>query len=300
MRVLAVSRRGRGLGLGSQQSGVALLIVLWACTLAAIVLGGLASAARIESLQARVESDRTRAHYAALGGIDRAVYALRISDERLHWIADGREYRLRLGGSDVRVAITDNDGKINLNAATPQLLQRLLVLSGLNDGEAQTLVAAIQEWRSHGVVAPSGEDGAPAPAALGGFASIEELQTVPGMTRGTYLAIEPVLTLWSVNSIPSPAHADALALAASTGLTLRQAMDFVAVRNSTASPEYALLMLPTGTRVIAGGGSSVVSIDATATTASGVSSRVRVTIQVIANVGDNRAYKVLRWQEEDS
>jgi general secretion pathway protein K len=284
----------------SPQSGVALLIVLWACTLAAIVLGGLASAARVESLQARVESDQARAHYAALGGIDRAVYALRISDTGARWIADGREYRLRLGESDVHVAITDDDGKINLNAATPELLNRLLVLSGLTDGEARGLVSALQEWRSHGVVVAPGEDGAPPPAALGGFASIEELQTVPGMTRATYLAIEPALTLWSVNSTPSPAHADALAGAASTGLTLRQTIDFIARRRGTASLEYSMPMLPNGMQVLGGGGSSVVSIDATATTASGVTSRVRVTVQVLAQVGDNRAYKVLRWQEDGS
>lgn len=47
------------------QRGVALLVVLWACTLLAILLGGYAAMARTEGLQARYQFEQTRAHYAA-------------------------------------------------------------------------------------------------------------------------------------------------------------------------------------------------------------------------------------------
>ena len=51
--------------LHSRQRGVALLLVLWACTLLAILLGGYAALARTEGLQARYQFAQTQAHYAA-------------------------------------------------------------------------------------------------------------------------------------------------------------------------------------------------------------------------------------------
>ena len=59
-----------------QQRGVALLIVLWGCTLAAITIGALASLARVEGLQTQGQSRRVEALYAAEAGIERAVYRL--------------------------------------------------------------------------------------------------------------------------------------------------------------------------------------------------------------------------------
>ena len=65
----------RGCRPGAQR-GVALLVVLWACTLLAVLLGGYAMLARTEGLQARYAFAQTRAQYAAEAGFARALYAL--------------------------------------------------------------------------------------------------------------------------------------------------------------------------------------------------------------------------------
>jgi general secretion pathway protein K len=283
----------------SRQSGAALLIVLWACTLAAIVLGGFAMTAKVEALQAGAQRDKTVAHYAALAGVDRAVYAFRVADVTQRWIGDGRVYRMQVGQAEVQVSVEDNDGKINLNAADPILLERLFETAGVDSAQSHSLVAAIQAWRMRGdTPAPVTGAGQALVTPLGGFASIEELQSVPGMEPKIYDALEPALTLWSVGSTPYPAHASALVLSASTDMTLQQTSEFVERRRQASSLEYGMPALPNGVQVLGGGGSGVLSMDSTAVMPDGIRSRLRVTLQIHAQVGDNRAYRILRWQED--
>ena len=72
----------------SAQGGVALLLVLWASTLLAILLGGYALQARTEGLQARYQFAQTQAHYAAEAGLMRAVYGLQDPRPGQRWIGD--------------------------------------------------------------------------------------------------------------------------------------------------------------------------------------------------------------------
>ena len=65
-----------------EQRGVALLVVLWACTLLAILLGGYAALSRTEAMQARYQFAQTQAHYAAEAGLNRAIYSLQAPDQR--------------------------------------------------------------------------------------------------------------------------------------------------------------------------------------------------------------------------
>src|SRR5690606_38412679 len=75
-----------------RQRGVALLLVLWACTMLAILLGGYAALARTEGLLARYQFAGTQAHYAAEAGLMHAVYALQDPRPKQHWVGYGRTY----------------------------------------------------------------------------------------------------------------------------------------------------------------------------------------------------------------
>ena len=94
-----------------RQRGVALLIVLWGCTLLAIMLGGFAALARTEGLQARYQFVQTRAHYAAEAGLVRAIQALQSPDIDSRWVADGRPYVFTFDDAKVTLTIIDEDGK---------------------------------------------------------------------------------------------------------------------------------------------------------------------------------------------
>ena len=142
-----MSRRGCPHPLPGRQRGVALLLVLWACTLLAILLGGYAALARTEALQARYQFAQTQAHYAAEAGIMRGFYGLHDLLAARRWIGDGRVYSFRYGDATVKVSALDESGKVDLNAASPQVLQGLFQAAGLAPEQASALAANVVDWR---------------------------------------------------------------------------------------------------------------------------------------------------------
>lgn len=278
----------------SQQRGIALLVVLWACTLLAILLGGYAMLARTEGMQARFQFAQTQAHYAAEAGVERAIYALLDPDLQQRWVADGRDYPFRYGKATVNVQIIDENGKVDLNAASPAVLRGLFHAAGLRDDAAQRLAAAVVDWRSYrprgiappvavGTMAKPGYAPRHAP-----FASIEELQQVDGMTPALYRTIAPQLTIWSGRESPDPASAQPLALAAIPGMTPQQAAEIIAARKRV----VGLAGLATSVGVTH-------SIRAEATLADGTRAVLRATIRSQGIRSGTQPYAVLRWQEGD-
>ena len=255
------------------------------------MLGGFAVTARIEGVQARGQLDKAVVHYAALAGIDRAVYVMLLKDHSRHWVPDGRPYHFKVGDAEVSVAVEDNDGKINLNRADPKLLQRMFIVAGMNTDDSRVLVNAIQDWRTH-------EDGSEASSALGGFISVEELAAIKGMPPDIYAKVEPILTLWSITITPNVAHESALALASTTDMGLAQTEAYVEKRRALPSLDGALPMLPNGTSVSGGGGSSVLSVTSVATLPNGIRTRLRVTLMLHARDYSDRAYRIFSWKED--
>jgi len=287
-------------GVRSSQHGVALLVVLWACTLLAIVLGGYATLARTEGLQARYQFSQTQAHYAAEAGLMRAIYGLRSNspDPRTRWVADGRPYPFRFADAKVTVSITDEGGKVDLNSAQPQVLQNLFKAAGLDDGHAGQLAQSVVNWRSFAVSADDIKQRNAAYAAAGRdygprnapFASLEELRMVLGMNEPLYAKIAPVITIWSGRPSPDPATAPPLALAAIPGMDPQQAQQIYASRLNGGSN-------PTG---LAAGYGVTHSIRSEAVLADGTRAVLRATIRLQGIRSGAQPYAVLRWQEGDS
>jgi len=274
------------------QRGVALLMVLWACTLLAIMLGGYAMTARTEGLQARYQFAQTQAHYAAEAGLARAVYGLQDPRLQQRWLADGRPYTFRFNGATVRVSAVDEGGKVDLNSASPLVLQGLFHAAGLNTDAAQKLAAAVVDWRGFdvghqvglGVYAASGYKPRHAP-----FLSIEELQQVAGMTPALYRAIAGAITIWSGRESPDPTTATSLALAAVPGMTPERVAQVLAVRKNT-RPGVAGLFASNGVTH---------SIRSEATMADGTRAVLHATVRLQGVRPGAQPYAVLHWREGD-
>ncbi len=277
------------------QRGVALLLVLWACTLLAILLGGYAALARTEGLQARYQFAQTQAHYAAEAGLMRAVYGLQDPQPAQRWVGDGRPYTLRYDGATVSVRAIDEGGKVDLNAASPEVLRGLFQAAGLKAAEAQALAGHVVDWRSPIVLEgdaaiqraayqAAGRDYGP---RGGPFASIEELQMVLGMTPALYRQVAPAVTIWAGTASPDPNTAPPLALAAIPGMTPAQLEQIRAARQRNAADPR--LVLNNGTTH---------SIRSEATLADGTRAILRATIRLQA--GQAQPYLVLRWQEGEA
>lgn len=290
-----MSRRYPRATFRSGQRGVALLVVMWACTLLAILLGGYAAMARTEGLQARYQFEQTAAHYDAEAGLMRAVYALQAPDPASRWVADGRSYRFRFNGAKVSVSITSESGKVDLNTASPAILTRLFRMAGEGQDQAAALAKAVVAWRSFAVSSEQRQQRAePYVAAgrsygprCGPFASVQELQMVLGMTPALYARVAPDLTIWSGRPSPDPATAPLLALASLPGMTLEHARALIAARGSAPARQTGL----------AGGGGVTHSIRSVAVLADGTRAVLRTTVRAQGGRPGSQGFAVLRWQE---
>lgn len=287
--------RRRSLPPPARQRGVALLLVLWACTLLAILLGGYAALARTEGLQARYEFAQTQAHYAAEAGLMRAVYGLQSVQPKQRWVGDGRVYSFHYDNATVTVRAIDEGGKVDLNAASPEVLSGLFHAAGLKPDEAQALADHVVDWRNpvglqgesdtqRAAYVAAGRDYGP---RNGPFASVEELQMVLGMTPALYRLVAPAVTIWAGSASPDPNTAPPLALAAIPGMTPQQQNAVQAARLKNANDPS--LVLNNGTTH---------SIRSEATLADGTRAILRATIRLQA--GQAQPYAVLRWQEGEA
>lgn len=277
------------------QRGVALLLVLWACTLLAILLGGYAALVRTEGLQARYAFAQAQAHYAAEAGLMRALYALRDPQPTQRWIGDGRPYTFHYDQATVVVRAIDEGGKVDLNAASPEVLRGLFQAAGLAPAEAQALAGRVVEWRSPPLLEGAAASQRAAYLAAGRgygprggpFASIEELQMVLGMTPALYRQVAPAVTIWSGNPSPDPNIAPPLALAAIPGMTPERMNEIQAARQKNADDP----------RLVLNGGTAH-SIRSEATLADGTRAVLRATIRL--QEGQVQPYAVMRWQEGEA
>lgn len=277
------------------QRGVALLIVLWGCTLLAIMLGGFAALARTEGLQARYQFAQTQAHYAAEAGVMRAIEGLQTTDINARWIADGRLYVFPFDHANVNITIVDEDGKVDLNAASDDVLTGLFKAAGAPDAKAAALSSAVQDWRRPGDAAlPNGAKKPQYESAgldygprNGPFATVEEGRMVLGMDEKTWAAVAPAITIWSGRERPNTEHAQPLALAAIPGLGSEGAAAILATRAQA------------GGASVAGGNGVTHTIHAEAFLDDGTRSSLTATIRLRGIRSGNQPYAVLRWREGD-
>ncbi|WP_233840781.1 type II secretion system protein GspK [Dyella sp. 2HG41-7] len=281
------------------QRGVGLLVVMWACTLLAILLGGYAALARTEGLQANYQFQQAQAHYAAEAGLMRAVYALQSPNVNDRWIADGRVYPMLFDQAKVGVSITSESGKVDLNSATPDVLTNLFRNVGVDPGHASAIAQAIIDWRSFSLTpqqttqrkaayAAAGRDYAP---RSGPFASVEELQMVLGVTPEMYAKVAPYVTIWSGRSSPDPNTAPLIALASAPGMDLQHAAAIIAARPANAGANAA-------PGLVANNGITH-SIRSEAILADGTRAVLRTTVRLQGFRPGAQAFAVLRWQEGD-
>ncbi|HVF35774.1 MAG TPA: hypothetical protein VND91_10670 [Candidatus Saccharimonadia bacterium] len=289
------------------QRGIAFVIVLWVMALLAVLLGSFVVIARTENLQTRHLFDTTQARYAAEAGISRASYELRRSDPLARWVPDGRVYELEFDGAKIKVEITDESGKIDINAADEiTLLALFQTIGALEAADAQKLVDAVMDFRDpDDLVRPYGaedDDYEAAGLAYGAldqnFAMPEELQQVIGMSYELFEKLEPHITTFGLTNRPNPAFASATVLQTLPGITPDLATQIVQQRWLTrpGDPAAPGLTLPDGTPVLAAGGGGTYTVRSRATLPNRAWTILEATIRLGGAPGA-RAYSVLRWRE---
>jgi general secretion pathway protein K len=276
----------------SRQRGAALLLVMWLIALLASLIGAFALTARIERLEERVLSRGTIATEAARAGLEMALVRVDDPDPRRRWIADGRLYHWSYAGATVDVQVTAESGKVDINAADPNLLAGLFRAVGVPSDKATRLASAMVDWRdADSLTQPQGGAEDPDYAAAGlpygakdaPFETIAEAEQVLGMTPKIFALVQPYLTVYTGQGVPDTAFAGAPVLAA-MGL---DAQAIIAARQAQRTDAAGG---PTG-------GSGTYSIQSVAHLREGRTAGVSGVVRSGGNGAPGSAYTALDWQE---
>ena len=193
---------------GHAQGGLALVAVLWITAALAILVMSLSQTTRTDTRVLQLHKERVVARNVADGAVQVAGRWLMLNGNEAQ-----RPVTLTatIGEHEVEMDVTPVTGLIDLNHATPALLeQRFVVAAGLAAPEARRLAERIVIWRDPD---ESTEDvGWPAdarPPRHGPFYTVEDLRQVPGVTPGIYDSVSRLLVAhWSVyRSVVSPVAA---------------------------------------------------------------------------------------------
>lgn len=208
--------------------GVALVAVLWITSLLALMAAGIGSSSRTSAKLAFNAVENTKARWLAEAGVQRAIFDLLTDARRQSWPAGGvQRYALPLEGDRVVIEIQDEDGKIDLNATSPEILEGLFGAIGLDPEQAAVLASRVVDFRDDdSETEPGGaEDEAYLAAGLvrgaadRPFWRIEELADVLGVTDAVYQRIRPNVTIYSDAEGVDPLRASATTLRALPGMT---------------------------------------------------------------------------------
>jgi len=207
--------------------GIALISVLWIAGLLAVMAAGFVSTSRTETRLARNQLENAKAQALADAGVERAVRGLLEFEPERVWRADGRIYGFALGEGEVQVSIRDEDGKIDLNEGSLELLSGLFEALELEPDAAQALAERIADFRDpdHDPEPVGAEDPAYVAAGLVDgaadrpFISEAELIRVFGVTEQLYRRIRPHVTVHAAADGLDPTRATRAVLEALPGMT---------------------------------------------------------------------------------
>lgn len=168
--------------------------------------GSFALTMRRESSVTAALKNNAQASALAESGLGLAQYMLQQPDPKQRWLADGSVYQiLRADGSEIRIRIVSEAGKIDINAADEKLLSAAIKAVTDDTWQQLRLVNSILDWRDEdNQTRPHGaekkqylEAGLPHIPGNRPFQSLDELQLVMGIDEAIYARIQPWLTVYS-------------------------------------------------------------------------------------------------------
>lgn len=183
------------------EKGIALLMVLWVLTILMVIVLSFSYMARTETHAALSFKEGSEKKFLAEAGIERGIMEIYYRRQNISvpdsdvWKMDGTPYSDSFGSGNYTVRITDESGKIDINTLNDGsgiILKNLLMNSGVQEENADTIVDSILDWKE--VVGGglhrlngAGDDyymSLPSPykAKHANFDTLEELLLVKGVT----------------------------------------------------------------------------------------------------------------------
>ena len=210
---------------GGRQGGMALIVVLWLVVLLSVMAAGHSRNVRTDTTLAARQVQSAKARALAEAGINQAILGMLAADAGRKLPVDGSLFDIRIGDDVVTIAIRDASGLVDLNGASPELLDAALEACDVGEVARGELVDAILDWRDrddlrrlHGIedddyvaagVAWTSRDGA--------FEAVDELKYLPGMSQARYDCLAAFVTVHSGRGGLKVEYAPPALVAALTG-----------------------------------------------------------------------------------
>lgn len=189
----------------THESGFVLVSVIWIAGLLAVMATAFTIGIRSYTLAGRNVIQGERAQAIADGMVMLTAYKL-ASEDLLgspHVAAGAAELCQWSTSATVSVTIQDQGGLVDLNTASPPLIDRLLEGLGFAKPESEALQATIRDYRDPDYDAQTGGSepttypGRKSGPKNGPFSTPEELDQIPGMTEQAFATLARVTTVSS-------------------------------------------------------------------------------------------------------
>lgn len=270
------------------QRGMALIMVLWLIVLLSIIASGHARNVHTETRLAARHIEVATARALTEAGIQHAILELLVADQVNRTPVDGTVGQINFNGSEIRIAIRDATGLVDLNNAGPALLTSLVATLNIDRETQQKIVAAILDWRDDDDLLhlDGAEDsdyrsaGHAWSARDGAFSSIEELRYVMGMTQLRFDELAPFVTVYSQQSSINLEFASPYLITALTGQDVVPADPW---SEPDRQPEQA------------NNGSGTYHIYVSTTDTDGIEVSAEAVVRL--STDDDRPYRLLYWHE---
>jgi general secretion pathway protein K len=144
---------------GSQR-GIVLLLVLWILSILMVIAMSFSFLTRTDAYSALAFKEGVENKFLAEAGIERGIMELvyrsvnkgqTVTLEGMEILkTDGRAYHGQLGDGSYLYRVTDESGKININALTDAsgiVVKNLLIHSGVSNENADIIVDSILDWK---------------------------------------------------------------------------------------------------------------------------------------------------------
>ncbi|MFE1597975.1 type II secretion system protein GspK [Methylobacterium sp. ID0610] len=213
------------------RDGFILVATLGVLALLASLAGGVALLTRGAHDGLRTASDLLRLDALVRAGIELAAHqliGLRLPPDRIAG-------EIRLDDGTVRIAASDEAGRIDLNWSDPLLLAAAAQAAGLRSLPPAAFAAAAVAWRTRNEPPPAarasrGADGAAPIPKRDGFRTVGDLRWIPGLTAEEIGRLSELLTVHNPSGKVNPLAASDAVLLGLPGATPQMLAGVAALR----------------------------------------------------------------------